>query len=353
MRKLLHNILFTFCLIASALLLISYLAPLVSPETITFVAFTGLAYPYLLAANVLFLIYWIFRRRWSFLLPLIAIALGYNQFANFIQFNSQDTAQSDIKIMTYNVRLFDKYNWNQQKSFSPQMLQLLKDFNCDIYCIQEYRPDKTGTLSIENIKKATNCKYAAVAEKQNDLAIFSKYPILLKRDLHFDKGDMAHAIFADIQINKKKVRVYNLHLQSYQLRSKDYTFMQQKEFDAEQLKVEEFQHIYQRLNNAFIRRARQAEMLSYHISQSPYPVLVCGDFNDTAFSYTYKKIKGNQLTDAFRERGTGISVTYIGDFPSFRIDFMLHSNRLVCNRYKCIQKKYSDHYPVYAELSFK
>ncbi len=352
MKKILHKILFFLCLVNSVILLTAYLAPFVSPEITTITAFAALAYPYLLGVNILFTIYWIIRRRWSFLLPLIVILLGYNQFANFVQFHTPKDVDNDIKIVTYNVRLFDKYKWSNNPETTKNMLQLLQKSQCDIYCFQEFRPNKKGLLSVQSIQKKINCNYNALSKKQNDLAIFSKYPILFSGELQFNKGDMGNAVFADIKIKNEIIRVYNLHLQSNRLSGINYSFIKQKSFDADKVKVEELKDICKRLNDAFIRRAKQAEIVRYHISQSPYPVLVCGDFNDTAFSYTYHKIT-DKLTDTFRERGSGISITYIGDFPSFRIDFMLHDKHFVCNRYRRIRKKYSDHYSIYTELSFK
>ncbi len=352
MKKILHKILVVLCIINSLGLFIAYLSPFVSPEVITFTAFFALAYPFLLIINVIFAIYWAIRRKWTFLLPLIVILLGYNQLENFVQLHTKNNVPADIKIMTYNVRAFDKYKWSKKPETTKNMLQLLQKSACDIYCIQEFLPNKKGLLSIKSIQQNINCNHIAISKRQKDLAIFSKYPILFSGELQFNKNDAGYAIFADIQINSKTIRVYNLHLQSNRLSGKKYSFIHQNNFKADKKKVDEFKDIYNRLSDAFIRRAKQAEIVRYHISQSPYPVLVCGDFNDTAFSYTYRKIT-HKLTDTFRERGAGISITYMGDFPSFRIDFILHDKHFVCNRYRRIRKKYSDHYPVYTELSFK
>ena len=85
---------------------------------------------------------------------------------------------------------------------------------------------------------------------------------------------------------------------------------------------------------------------------SPYPVVVCGDFNDTPLSYTYKKIK-KELKDAFIEKGRGLGHTYIGEFPSFRIDYILHSDDLETVGYQRDMVTYSDHYPIKAQLNYK
>ena len=76
-----------------------------------------------------------------------------------------------------------------------------------------------------------------------------------------------------------------------------------------------------RLMIANKNRAHQAEEIQRHIDGSPYPVILCGDFNDTPLSYTYRQLS-RKLTDSFIEKGRGIGNTYIGGFPSFRIDYV-------------------------------
>ena len=37
----------------------------------------------------------------------------------------------------------------------------------------------------------------------------------------------------------------------------------------------------------------------------PYPIIICGDFNDTPVSYAYQQL-GDNMIDAFLESGNGI-----------------------------------------------
>ncbi len=341
-----------FSLIFSGSLLVSYSAAFINPEKFCLPAFWGLAYPYLLAANILFVIYWIFRRRWSFLIPLTIILIGYKPLSNFIQLNKSRTkvkTESDLTLLTYNVRAFDKYQWTKDPKTPEKTLQLLQEKNAGIICFQEFRYTPNGILSLKNLKKTTSCKYSHIGTRKNDVAIFSQYPIVKKGEIEFRKGNWCNAIFADIKIKGKIYRIYNLHLESNRMGGKNYAFINKKEFKADEQELEEIKDISYRLKHAFKQRANQAQIIRNHISQSPYPVIVCGDFNATAHSYSYQTIKGD-FTDCFNEHGTGIGTTYSGDFPSFRIDFILHDNNSKCNYYKRIKKKYSDHFPVYVEL---
>jgi endonuclease/exonuclease/phosphatase family metal-dependent hydrolase len=114
----------------------------------------------------------------------------------------------------------------------------------------------------------------------------------------------------------------------------------------------EAKNISGRLKKAFIKRARQVDELNAYIRLSPYPVIICGDFNDTPVSYSYQKVRGD-LEDSFMSSGTGIGNTYRGNFPSYRIDFIFHSKVITSTVYKTHQIDYSDHYPVSCELSLK
>jgi endonuclease/exonuclease/phosphatase family metal-dependent hydrolase len=88
------------------------------------------------------------------------------------------------------------------------------------------------------------------------------------------------------------------------------------------------------------------------INTCHYPIILCGDFNDTPASYSYNLLCKN-LKDAFIERGTGFGKTYAGKFPQFRIDYILHSKELRCTDYIRSDETFTDHYPITAYLKFK
>jgi len=104
------------------------------------------------------------------------------------------------------------------------------------------------------------------------------------------------------------------------------------------------------LRIAFINRGQQADIVKKHINSSPFPVILCGDLNDTPSSYAYRKITSG-LTDAFVESGRGFAVTYAGEsFPSFRIDYIFHDEVFESRRFTRHKISYSDHYPISCTL---
>ena len=95
---------------------------------------------------------------------------------------------------------------------------------------------------------------------------------------------------------------------------------------------EGFFRITSRLKKSFIKRAIEVDVIKEHMNKSPFPIIICGDFNDTPNSYAYKKIS-HGLKDSFLEQGIGIGSTFLGKIPFLRIDYILHSPRLKTNTF--------------------
>lgn len=294
------------------------------------------------------------RRRLSFLIPLLAILIGYQSFFNFIQFNFSSKTENNeksINILSYNIRSFDIYKWTKDPKTPEKIIQLTKELKAEIICFQEFRTTNSGLLSINNLKKELNAQNSIRSKHGTGVTIFSRYPIINHGEIDFEKGNLCSAIFADIKIGKKTLRVYNLHLESNRFVGKNYEFINKKEYKADEQELNEIKDISFRLRYAFIRRAKQAQIIRAHIDKSPHPTIVCGDFNDTPQSFTYKTLS-DDFSDCFKDKGFGISTTYSGDFPSFRIDYILHDEHTLCNEYERIKKQYSDHFPILSKLSF-
>lgn len=342
-------------------LLISYLAPYVSPENFWFIAFFGLAYPILVILNVVFVIYWTVQFNKTAFYSLILLLSGWSQIKEYIQINPTEAPANSaglIKVMSYNVKLFDLYNWTHNVETRGKMFELIKKEGPDIMCIQEfYTRDSTDefnnldTLLKFQKAKYTHLEYTTTLRKKDHwgIAIFSSYPIIANGKINFDTKSNNICIYSDILINKDTVRVYNIHLQSIKFDYGDYKFVDDLMNNKETEELEKSKNILKRLKLGYIKRAKQTELVASHIATSPYPVVVCGDFNDTPASYTYHTISNN-LSDAFVESGKGFGRSYIGKFPSFRIDYILHSKVFKSYNFRTIRKELSDHFPVVTYL---
>lgn len=367
MKKIAGKLILYSNILLAALLLLSYSAPFINPGRLLFPAFLGLAYPYLLIINIVFFVYWTIRFRKELLISLIVILIGWGHLMNLIPLNfdkAEDAgsiSQSEVllSIMSYNVRTFDKYNWNKKSNSREGIFQIVSDKNPDILCMQEfYSVNKAGQRERDIRKQLSGYNYYSIyysaksgPETGFGVATFSKYPVVKTSRIPFD-STMNQAIYTDIKIDTDTVRVFNIHLQSIRFVQRSYSFIDTLSLKYSNKQMEEVKEIGKRLRDAFVMRAEQSNIIHNYIAASPYPVIVTGDFNDTPLSYSYKRIKKG-LADSFRESGRGLGNTYAGDLPSFRIDFILHGKEFETAAFGRVKTKFSDHFPIWAQLTWK
>ncbi len=156
------------------------------------------------------------------------------------------------------------------------------------------------------------------------------------------------AIYTDVLIREDTVRIVNLHLQSYHIDPSQYSKINFQRISEED-DIRKMKKMGSKFKQAFIKRAVQARRIREFIDNSPYNVIVCGDFNDTPVSYAYRTVKGN-LNDAFIQSGKGFGRTYIGELPSFRIDYIFHSDGFSSYNFQSEEFAFSDHLPVSCSL---
>lgn len=352
MRKTIHKISIAINFIFAILLILSCLSSYISPEKLSFIALLGLGFPFLLFINFLFLFYRIYKKKASLLISLFAILLAYNQIFVFFGFNigANDLPKDNkLKIMTYNVRMFDIYNWSKKDNTSSNIFNIIKNEDADVICLQEFYSTRKHNWKKKIVKELRIKDFIVSSKNYKSFygnAIFSKYPIVnhgfLKNALPTQK-----CIYADIKKGEDTIRVYAIHLASIHLDNDDYKFMKNIKIDIENKNenIEGVKGISEKLLKAYKNRAKEVDAIFPYIEKSPYKTIVCGDFNDTPISYTYRRIKGD-LQDSFTEKGFGIGNTYAGSMPLFRIDYILHSKNIKPYSFKRITEKLSDHFPV-------
>jgi len=341
------------------LLALTYFAPYYSPEQFFVPSLLGLFYPVLFIINVGFVVFWLIRFKFYFLLSFITIMAGWNvMIKNFGQGkNSQvDPSTPNFKFLSYNVRLFDQYKWLKGQDYFTRdaIFRFIATESPDILNFQEFfHGNENFFPTIEpfvqlQLANHYHVDYVKVAgdNKHYGLATFSRFPIVGRGAIRFKNSTSNSGIYTDIVINRDTIRVFNFHLESIRFSNADYKFV--TEFIDPGIQPQSSSNskiILSKFRNAYRKRAEQARIATEYIRQSPYPVIVSGDFNDTPVSYVYHTIS-NGLGDAFLNAGRGYGSTYSGGIPLIRIDYVLHSESLVPNDFTIHKVDFSDHFPV-------
>ncbi|MET3113350.1 endonuclease/exonuclease/phosphatase family metal-dependent hydrolase [Pedobacter sp. CG_S7] len=343
-------------------LLLGFIAGNVDPRENRLIPFFGLAYPFLLVLNVFMIVWWCIRRRWRFaMFTLLLIALGWRAFTATFSFSGEQgmgpkADPSLIRMMTYNVHSFRPYDDKNLGDVKSEMLKLIETENPDIICLQEYYTRKKGsynlTDSLKRILKTSNYYFRPSSKNDYEatgLAIFSKYPIKNKGNIVFDVNKGGNeSIYVDIEVNKKQVRIYNVHLQSISFNKQDYRYLDKitKKMDPELLPSK---RILSMLNSAFLKRSGQVDLMKAHMKTCEIPFLIAGDFNDTPASYAVTQLT-NAMNNSFIKMGSGLGRTYNGKFPNFQIDYIATTKEFEIINQHIIEAKLSDHFPVRSDL---
>jgi endonuclease/exonuclease/phosphatase family metal-dependent hydrolase len=352
LRKILYKVLLAINAAFAFMLLLSYLAVVINPMDFALPAFFGLAYPYLLLFNIILVIIWAMLLRFEAIISIVVIAIGFNHFSNYIKLARPSGDKTNtIKVLSYNVRLFNYFENTHGVTSDKKIIQFLKNQKPDIICLQEYF--LLGNPKVEQafFETALGGEYfthlkiiGSGKNKSYGIVTFSKFPIISKGEI-IHPGSSSLSIYTDVLIQKDTFRIYNNHLQSFRLMRMERSFINELTASDDKETITEVKSLSVSLKKGFVKRANQAKVVKDHINRSPYPVIVLGDFNDTPVSYAYSKIRKG-LNDSFVNSGYGAGFTYKGNYPANRIDYILYDDALINSFFEIIRVKYSDHYPI-------
>ena len=297
---------------------------------------------------------WFFFRWKLIAISLLTLLIGFNHLRHFYAVSwFQHHLQHPVKVLSYNVHVFDLYNLSNREKNRNEIFDFLAEQDADILCFQEFyhQEDPSFVTKDSMIKLLDTPNYQErythemSGKKYFGLATFSKFPIVNKGEIPFDNDPNNFCIYSDVLVGLDTVRVFNAHIGSIRFQSDDYEFFGDDNGPVSGKKKEAGQRIIQRLKGAFEKRAVQAETVAAEIERSPYSVILCGDLNDTPVSYCYRQFN-RLLNDAFVESGNGIGQTYIGEVPSNRIDYIFYDDHFKSADFMTHQVQYSDHKPV-------
>ncbi len=370
LRVFTKRIFIVITVVVTVLFLLACSAWWLEPGRFWWVGILGVGFAFLFFALLGLLAFWtVVRSRWFFL-PFFALLAGYGPIKAFyalhpLSSHSTDKPRGTLRIMQWNVERFDEMNHRPRsgKSKRKEMLDYIEKLNPDIICMQEFLESHEPKLLDPNIRYFRDTlgypfySYAMDHRRpdstyEHGIAIFSRLPITNTVRRKFGgprelKADESY-VTADIKVNGQMIRILTTHLQSLLFTRSEFQTVEEIKRGADGSLVKS-KSIFKKFKQAYQFRQQQADKIRRALDGSPYPVIVCGDFNDVPNSYVYNKIKGRR-NDVWTEKGFGIGRTFSFISPTLRIDYIFADPAFRCRQVLNPHPKLSDHYPVIADL---
>ncbi|MFM9826586.1 endonuclease/exonuclease/phosphatase family protein [Flavobacterium sp.] len=339
-----NKLMFLLNIVLTVSTFIAYVLPFLAPKVFPILSVLTLFMPLFFILNGLFFLYWGLQFKKRMILSGLVLLMGITFITKFYKFSSKEYIEDekDFIVMSYNVRLFNVFKWLDRDDVPLNILSFINEKNPDILCIQEFSNSANIDL------KVYPHRYILMGGNKikTGQAIFSKFPIIDQGNIVFPRSNN-NVIFADIKKGKDIIRIYNMHLQSIKI-SPDVNEIHD---NLDVINQGKSQKLFNRISIAFKQQQQQAEILKEHKKDCPYPIIICGDMNNSAFSYVYRNIKG-KLKDAFEEAGKGFGATYKFKYYPARIDYIFADENMKVKKFESFPEfENSDHYPIMAKLS--
>ena len=340
--SLLNKLLYILNILLVLLWVLAFLAPYVNPKTFSVGAVLAIAYPLLLLTHLFFAVYWLIR--FNKVIYLSAGVLLISYFFCVPIFNTKSKFKALAKdqsfsILSYNTQSFYFAGGSQEnvRDVKANIAHYLNQQNADVVCLQEARKGFSTSL---------NYPYKSLFGLNQ---IYSRYEIVSAGNLAFNEATTNNTAFADIVLNYDTIRIYNLHLESLHLGSTDYSLIKEAEEETELEVKEKTQELSDKISTASAKRVAQINTLLTHVNESPYPTLLCGDFNDVSQSYIYRRLTTNH-TDAFLASGKGFGATFKKLLIPFRIDYILYPSNWAAYNFEVLEVQLSDHQAIRCDI---
>ncbi len=323
----------------------------------SFLMFVGVAFPWLLVVNLIFVALWALSRLRYWWYSAAAILVGWAHLTSIFGIHYMRNTEgvdstSSIRVMTYNIHMGITPNGKKTIANRLELSQFIEQKSPDVLCLQEFVLN-LGSINdkqmMEDIPFLKTYPYSVRLEG-NAIAIFSRFPII-ESGILLNQKEQNGCTFADVSVNNQTIRFYSLQLHSNVVSDIADDLAKKKDLTDDDSWFEMGRMLTRFRRNGIIR-SRDAVTIKKHIKESPYPVVLCGDFNDIPISYVYHTLS-EDLTDAFQETGQGVGTTYGGHIPALRIDYILTDPRLKPLNCTIQRVRYSDHYPVVGDFEIK
>ncbi|MDB5247690.1 MAG: hypothetical protein JWQ40_2084 [Segetibacter sp.] len=350
------------CLFAG-LFLIACLVPYLNPSVWWFMGLLGLSVPYLALTLVFFIFFWwVVKPVWS-IIPIITLLIGWKQLSVLFATNKYETFtekkdSTHIRIVDWNIRslvgLSDKAD--KKRLDRATIPETIIAQNPDIICLQEFNSSAAQNNFIRFQEKYPYYYFSKDFEREKQdyqagSVIFSKFPIVDSGKVQFPGTSSESLIYADIETPRKIIRVFTTHMQSFKFKQEDYERIE-KIKNTEEKALPASKSIIEKMKLAYTKKGEQANIVRDALDKSPYPAVICGDFNDVPNSYTYFHIRNN-WQDVFLATSLGIGRTYLAVAPTLRIDYILPDNNFYIQQFDLVDENLSDHLMLVADIGIR
>lgn len=367
MKDLFKKIWPLLCILLAVVYLVSSLSSYIAPVSFPYISFFALAFPYIFTVTLICCILNFFiSKRFAFLM-LIVLPFGTGNVLKTFSFGSSkewEVKKDDtvFRILTWNVERFGASLANSNRdsfaALNREMLATIHSYEPDAICMQDF-VDYENKNDIPSIRVQLDSMGYKFYFCSNDkviarnfmmyagVAIFSKTAFSDTTRISIGGTDNANMIFADMQLNNKPFRLVTAHLQSFKL----LRYPDENKSDTQTVNknnstlntIIETEKIHQ----------SQVKVVRSVIDSTNLPVIYCGDINTIPASYNYRTLRGENLQDAFLEKGWGFGSTFYNYLPALRIDVCLADKKFSVSQCKVLKKKLSDHYPVITDIKWK
>ncbi|HEY9259106.1 endonuclease/exonuclease/phosphatase family protein [Chitinophaga sp.] len=285
-------------------------------------------------------------------IPAVLVTWGIHIFRN--NNIAKQPYSNEFTLMTYNTSSMGLNAYKTDKEKEAAIYHVVDKNSPDILCMQEFYSNDEADKEhhINRLMQTGHYTYHYfTCDKIHwntwyyGIALFSRYPIAAAEAIPCGEskvGSGSSFLQADVVIKGDTIRIFSVHLTSYMFRGEDY----------DQMKAPGGSGLIYKMRSTFQKRSAQAIQLAALVAESPYPTIVCGDFNDTPVSFTYKTVSRN-LQDVFLETGSGWGRTLSFLSPSLRIDYVLAQPSFLIHGGEVLATQPSEHFPVMACLSLK
>ena len=310
----------------------------------------GMAFPIFLLVNMAFLFFWLIFKWRMIWIPVVGFVCAYVPISIYMPINGkQEVPEGALKLVSYNVCTYGG-NYKYENGFET-VLKYLVEQKADIVCVQE-DVDTWRRYVFREYQKhwAYNDTMVIANNPQsfNALGIHTRFPIIKRERIPYASVANGSAAWW-LKVDGDTLIVVNNHFESCHLSSDDraqYRQIIKGELPRDSMRSESKLLLIKLAEANAARSGQIRTVLRYVEEHSQYPIIVCGDFNDSPISYS-RHTMGERLTDCFKETGRGIGLSYNQKAFSLRIDHIFCSQQL--QPYNCkVDDKMdaSDHYPI-------